>query len=165
MLSNLNIKIQFPCLDTGAQAWVQYFIWGFIRVLYIFKTTFVPLEIKFVIIQRIYPLVLDTRDKIWFSDLNVSSKPTCLNSLKFFLNSSPAVDLHFLNNLFLFWTPFSSLFLIITPSLSLSLSLSLYIYIYIYIHIYIYIYIYIYSLVIVGFTAGHPLLRFLCQSV
>ena len=37
MPSNLNVTLQFPCLNTGAQAKVQYSIWAHSSVLYVFK--------------------------------------------------------------------------------------------------------------------------------
>ena len=73
---NLNITLQFLCHRTGAQALVQCFIWGLIRVLYIFKTIFASLAIKFLTIQSIIPFAHNTIDKISLSALNVSSKPT-----------------------------------------------------------------------------------------
>ena len=45
------------------------------EILYIFKTSFAFLEIKFLNIQLIIPYALGIIDKIWLSSLNVSSKP------------------------------------------------------------------------------------------
>ena len=52
----------FP--DTWDPARVQSSTWGLIKVLYLFKTTFAFLEIKFLTIQPIIPFSFDTIEKI-----------------------------------------------------------------------------------------------------
>ena len=74
MLSDLNITLQFPGLDTGAYNWVRYSIRDLIRVLYILKTTFAFLEIEFLTIKSIIPFFRDIKNETWLPALNVSSK-------------------------------------------------------------------------------------------
>ena len=54
--------------------WVQYKIWGLIRVFYILRTTFLNLKIIFLTIQPVY-LALNKISKI-LSAINASSKTT-----------------------------------------------------------------------------------------
>ena len=63
-------------------------LWGVMRVLYIFKTTFAFPEIKFLTNQPMTPLALYRIDKILFSALNVSLKqiPRLHSSYIFFIS-------------------------------------------------------------------------------
>ena len=58
MPSNINIAHWFPCVDNRAQAWIQYSIWGLLRIPYILKMTSASLERQFLIIQSIIPFNL-----------------------------------------------------------------------------------------------------------
>ena len=98
MPPNFNITLWFPYFHIGAQVWVLYSILGFIRVLYIFKTTFASLELKFQIIQSIITFAIDMIDRIWLSALNVSSKPNSRSFIKFYKVTNPKLNLKNINH-------------------------------------------------------------------